>query len=32
MARRSNFDPDEVLDPDDLEEQLEEEGARRHSC
>ena len=26
MARRSNFDPDEVLDPDDLEE-LEEEGA-----
>ena len=26
MARRSNFDPDEVLDPDDLEEQLEEEG------
>ena len=30
MARRSNFDPDEVLDPDDLEEQLQEEGERRH--
>ena len=26
MARRNNFDPDEVLDPDDLEEKLEEEG------
>ena len=26
MARRSNFDPDEVLDPDELEERLEEEG------
>jgi hypothetical protein len=26
MARRNNFDPDEVLDPDDLEEQLQEEG------
>jgi len=27
MARRNKFDPDEVLDPDELEEKLEEEGA-----
>ena len=27
MARRSAFDPDEELDPDELEEKLEEEGA-----
>jgi hypothetical protein len=27
MARRNNLDPDEVLDPDELQEKLEEEGA-----